>query len=90
MQELPRASRAAQVLEDLLGDPRPVRSTFDAEDPLAQPGDDRVADVVVRSEEMMHDLVTGDRRRAVLSKCRERRRLACADPRDRDGDRAAH
>ena len=76
------------VAEDRLGDARPVGSTVLAEHLRAEPFDDRVADVVVRCEQVMDDLVARDRRRAVCAKRFERGRLPRADATG-DRDRAA-
>ena len=76
------------VAEHRLGDLRPVGPTVVAEDLLAEPRDERVADVVVRREQVVDDLVARDRRGAVRAERLERRRLAGADAAgDRDRDR---
>ena len=70
-QPLEQGERLA-VAEDDLRDPRRGRGAVLTEDLLAEPLDDRVADVVVGREQVMDDLVARDRRGAVRAERLER------------------
>jgi hypothetical protein len=77
------------IAKDRLRDTRPVGAAVLAQDLRPEPLDDRVADVIVRGEQVMDDLVARDRRSAACPERVERGRLARADATgDRDRDRA--
>ena len=61
------------VAEDRLRDPRAIGPAVGAQDTVTEAGDDRVADLVVRRQQVMDDLVARDRRGAVRAERIERR-----------------
>ena len=73
MQERFQPGQLLAVAEDRLRDPRAVGPAVVAQDVVAETRDERVADVVVRREQVMDDLVARDRGGAVRAERSERR-----------------